>query len=210
MLDGVHETAFLLADGTRNLTGNLSVTGGVTIDGVDISAHATNINAHHTIATLDDNANTVLSLTDQALGLDTQTANYVWAGPTTGAASVPSFRALVPVDLAVAKTQGTLTLTNGQNDNVTLTAGVDNYIVTGPTASFGFSGFTGGYGGRTINILNNTIANNMTAYHQTTSTAANQIWCSGTRANVNTTDYGIMTFVYYATLQRWVLSAIIT
>jgi len=31
--------------------------------------------------------------------LDTQTANYVWAGPTTGAAATPTFRALVEADL---------------------------------------------------------------------------------------------------------------
>lgn len=31
--------------------------------------------------------------------LDTQTANYVWAGPTTGAAAAPTFRALVAGDL---------------------------------------------------------------------------------------------------------------
>ena len=31
--------------------------------------------------------------------LDTQTANYVWAGPTTGAASAPTFRALVAGDI---------------------------------------------------------------------------------------------------------------
>lgn len=34
-------TQYLLANGTRNLTGNLAVTGGVTIDGVDVSAHQT-------------------------------------------------------------------------------------------------------------------------------------------------------------------------
>lgn len=33
-------TQYLLADGTRQLTGNMSVAGGVTIDGVDISGHA--------------------------------------------------------------------------------------------------------------------------------------------------------------------------
>ena len=31
--------------------------------------------------------------------LDTQTANYVWAGPTTGAAAAPTFRALVAGDI---------------------------------------------------------------------------------------------------------------
>lgn len=38
---------FLLRDGSRSLTGNLSVDSGVTVDGVDISAHAANPDAHH-------------------------------------------------------------------------------------------------------------------------------------------------------------------
>ena len=38
---------FLLRDGTRSLTSNLSVDSGVTVDGVDISAHAADPDAHH-------------------------------------------------------------------------------------------------------------------------------------------------------------------
>lgn len=38
---------FLLRDGSRSLSGNLSVDSGVTVDGVDISAHAANPDAHH-------------------------------------------------------------------------------------------------------------------------------------------------------------------
>src|SRR5574343_1449172 len=38
---------FLKTDGTRPLAGNLSVLAGVTIDGVDLSAHAANPAAHH-------------------------------------------------------------------------------------------------------------------------------------------------------------------
>ena len=36
-----------------------------------------------------------------ALSLQTQTANQVWAGPTSGAAAAPTFRALVAADLPV-------------------------------------------------------------------------------------------------------------
>ncbi len=53
----------------------------------------------HDEVTLDANADTLLSLTGQALGLDTQTANYVFAGPDSGAAAVPTFRALVSADI---------------------------------------------------------------------------------------------------------------
>lgn len=38
---------FLLVDGTRQLEGNLPVAAGVTVDGVDLSAHAANPDAHH-------------------------------------------------------------------------------------------------------------------------------------------------------------------
>ena len=55
--------------------------------------------ALHNAVTLDANADTLLSLSTQALGLDTQTANTVLSGPTTGAAAVPTFRALVLADV---------------------------------------------------------------------------------------------------------------
>lgn len=61
---------YLLADGTRNLTGNLTVDGGVTIDGVDISAHAASNTAHGISAfgaTLVDDANAAAART--TLGL---------------------------------------------------------------------------------------------------------------------------------------------
>lgn len=43
---------YLLANGTRQLGGNLAVATDVTIDGVDISAHAANPAAHHPVVTL--------------------------------------------------------------------------------------------------------------------------------------------------------------
>ena len=53
----------------------------------------------HDLVTLDANADTILSLNVQELGLDTQAANTVWAGPASGAAAVPAFRALASGDL---------------------------------------------------------------------------------------------------------------
>ncbi len=53
----------------------------------------------HDEVSLDANADTILSLTGQALGLDVQTANRVWAGPATGAPAIPTYRALVEADL---------------------------------------------------------------------------------------------------------------
>jgi len=62
-LDGAYHTGtlgdsqapqFLKTDGSRALTGNLSVSAGVTIDGIDISAHAANPAAHHDPVTAGD------------------------------------------------------------------------------------------------------------------------------------------------------------
>lgn len=47
LLSDAQAPQFLLADGSRPLTGNLVVAGGVTLDGVDLSAHAADANAHH-------------------------------------------------------------------------------------------------------------------------------------------------------------------
>lgn len=51
-----------------------------------------------------------------ALSLATQTANTVWAGPTTGAAANPAFRALVGADIpgpTITPVSSNITLGNG-------------------------------------------------------------------------------------------------
>jgi len=53
----------------------------------------------HDPVTLDANADTLLSLSSQELGLDTQSANLVFAGPGSGGAAVPTFRSLVFADI---------------------------------------------------------------------------------------------------------------
>ena len=204
MLDGLHDTAFLKADGTVQLTGNMAVTGGITIDGVDISAHAANANAHHTQASLDDNANTILSLTDQAIGLDTQTANYVWAGPTSGAASVPSFRALVVADIP-RQPSAALTLANTGNDNVAVTERQSVVYITGPTSNFAVTGFIMGSAnvdGMVLRLHNGT-AKNMTLTNDATSTVTNRIYSGG---RVIAGGSGC-TLVYNASVSRWLLAS---
>lgn len=69
--------------------------------------------------TLDANAATVLNLTGQQLGLDTQTANFVWAGPTTGSPAVPTFRALVAADLPASPYDGTYLRLDTTNNPLT-------------------------------------------------------------------------------------------
>jgi len=55
--------------------------------------------ATHAAVTLSVSGDTLLSLSTQAIGLDTQTANYVFAGPTTGIPATPTFRTLVTADV---------------------------------------------------------------------------------------------------------------
>lgn len=57
---------------------------------------------HHAAITLNAAADTLLSLSTQQVGLDTQAANLALAGPVSGAAAVPTFRALVSADLPAA------------------------------------------------------------------------------------------------------------
>ncbi|MBW1812142.1 MAG: hypothetical protein JRJ39_00340, partial [Deltaproteobacteria bacterium] len=54
---------------------------------------------HQDLVTVDVNADTLLSLTNQELGLDTQLANKVFAGPAAGGAAIPSFRDIVDNDI---------------------------------------------------------------------------------------------------------------
>lgn len=60
--------------------------------------------AGHDPVSLDINADTVLEIPGvdgdpQQIGLDTQAANTVWAGPTAGVDAIPTFRALVVADI---------------------------------------------------------------------------------------------------------------
>lgn len=67
----LHPQYLPIAGGTP-LVGNMPVADGVTIDGVDISAHAANPNAHHAAVTI---VNDGLSLAQQALGLRLSSAS---------------------------------------------------------------------------------------------------------------------------------------
>jgi len=58
-------TQFLKTDGSRELLGNQAVADGITIDGVDISAHAANISAHHEPVTILDTESIDFSLSGQ-------------------------------------------------------------------------------------------------------------------------------------------------
>ena len=60
---------------------------------------ATPSGASHDAITLDTDAANLLDLSTQEIGLDTQSANYIFAGPAEGAANEPTFRAMVDADI---------------------------------------------------------------------------------------------------------------
>ncbi len=67
--------------------------------------------AGHNPVTLDADAAVLLDLNVQEIGLDTQAANLVFAGPATGAANEPTFRALVAADLPASGRDFTIVFT---------------------------------------------------------------------------------------------------
>lgn len=71
--------------------------------------------------------------------LATQTANTVWAGPTTGAASVPTFRGIVAADLPLATTSA-FGAVKPDGTSITISAGVISSVSASganPTATAG-------------------------------------------------------------------------
>lgn len=90
---------------------------------------ATPSGAAHDAVTLSAAAGSnLLSLSTQEIGLDTQTANYVFAGPTSGDPAAPAFRALGASDIPdlsstylTALTAGTYIDVTGSTINVDLT-----------------------------------------------------------------------------------------
>ena len=108
------------------------------------------------------------------------------------------------VNGAIALREGTvLTLSNGTNNNVAI-GNFSTFRLSGPTAAFSITGFTGGQDGRLLIVINTT--NYVATFNDlTTSTAANQISTGGSNIvlGINTS----ITFQYNSTLQKWVFSS---
>jgi hypothetical protein len=85
----------------------------------------------HDVVTLDADAANILDITGQEIGLDTQTANTVLAGPATGAADEPNFRAFVAADLGTGSPTGSKFL----RDDLTWNAPSGAGNVLGPATS---------------------------------------------------------------------------
>lgn len=99
---------YLRTDGTRTLTGNMAVAAAVTIDGIDISAHAADANAHHAQAhAITGSDHTVTGSTYQIVGL-TGTNTIGLLTP----ASSPGANAIVKTDGSSAVTLVDATITS--------------------------------------------------------------------------------------------------
>lgn len=105
--------------------------------------------------------------------------------------------------LTTVKPWVSLSLANGENSNVTLSAGT-NFYISGPTSGFSLTGLTGGVDGREITLYNS-VAYAMTLTNDATSTAANR-FLTLTGADVATTTQGVFRCVYSATASRWIVT----
>jgi len=92
----------------------------------------------------------VFSLSTQAMSLDTQTANYIFAGPATGEAAAPTFRAMVDADIPSAIARDT-----ELHAAVTLGSGI---------------------GGLTLSTQELGLSARLEAYHDYTDPNADRIW----------------------------------
>lgn len=75
--------------------------------------------------------------------------------------------------------QTSLTLSNGQNDNVTLPAKTGVVTVTGPTAIYSITGLTGGLLGRSIKLVNDTNYVLTLKVNSSSSTTGNRLLLTG-------------------------------
>lgn len=109
------------------------------------------------------------------------------------------------VNGSVSFEEGTpLTLVNGVNSNVAI-GNYSYFRITGPTAAFSITGFTGGQNGRILTVVNTT-SQTLTLSHQTTSSSANQLTLSSGNP-VYIAANGAATFQYNTTLTKWILVA---
>ena len=147
-------TGYMYANGTSNVTASTTIpNAGLANSSITINGSAISLGGSVSVGTVTSVTGTapVVSSggTTPAISLaaaygDTlnpyaaKTANYVLAGPTTGAAAVPTFRALVAADIpslsyvtSVSGTSGRITSTGGTTPVIDLASGVATAGTTG-------------------------------------------------------------------------------
>ena len=118
-----------------------------------------------------------------------------------GIVGVLAWRRLATTGAQYAR-EGSLTLANGANSDITLPE-ASWIAITGPTGAFNITGFASPVNGQIIELYNTT-TQNMTITNDATSTAANRI-LTLTGADVALTGTSIARFRYSAVSSRWIL-----
>ncbi len=101
-----------------------------------------------------------------ALSLATQAANLVWAGPTTGSAALPTFRALVNAD--IASLGAALSVVDDTNINLTLTGSPNTALVNAAGITVAWAGVLSLARGGTGKELTDPGANKILYWNNTT------------------------------------------
>ncbi|MDB5229166.1 MAG: hypothetical protein JWN78_3359 [Bacteroidota bacterium] len=102
---------------------------------------------------------------------------------------------------------GTLTLANGNNNDVIIPAAFSAFRIAGPTAVFAITGIAGGVNGQILTLVNST-ANTMTiATSSGLSAAANQITIGSGNNYILTGQYSTITLQYNSVLTKWIVLA---
>ena len=147
-------TGYMYANGTSNVTASTTIpNAGLANSSITINGSAISLGGSVSVGTVTSvtgtapvvssgGATPAISLAaaygDTLNPYAAKTANYVLAGPTTGAAAVPTFRALVAADIpslsyvtSVSGTSGRITSTGGTTPVIDLASGVATAGTTG-------------------------------------------------------------------------------
>lgn len=136
----------------------------------------------HTVEELDVDSLTVSNVTTWNFGTGSTTNDFTVGGN-------------------LLTTRGSLTLTNGANNNLVVSKSF--YTISGPDGAFSISGLVPTAGGQQIVIANLT-GQNMTITYQATSEATNQI-TTLTGSDLTTTGNGSVELIYDDDSDKWLV-----
>jgi hypothetical protein len=113
----------------------------------------------------------------------------------------------VTIGTFIDETQATVTLTNGPNDNVNI-GNASIIRITGPTAAFSITGFSGGEAGRVLTIWNFTAQPMTLRSDNGGSTPANRVYTIiNANGDVSSTTNGSAILKYSAIDNRWIVAS---